>query len=70
MADRQSGALTVRTAGLDRIDVFVNDRPRATADVIDGDNTVTPSPVPAPTDRIRIDGYNAGALAAACSLRA
>ncbi|MFF4346183.1 S41 family peptidase [Streptomyces sp. NPDC001530] len=67
--DGQSGALAVRTSGLDRVDVFADDRPRLSADVADGDTTLTVTPALAPADRIRVDGYAAGALVASRSLR-
>ncbi|QUC58067.1 peptidase S41 [Streptomyces sp. A2-16] len=67
--DAHNGALSLRTAGLDRVDVFVDDRPCTTADVTDGDTTLTVTPTPGPAARIRVDGYAAGVLAAARSLR-
>lgn len=67
--DGNADSLTVRTAGLDRVDVFVGQRPRASVDVVDGDTVV---PLPAAfdrTERIHVDGYSSGTLAAARSVR-
>ncbi|MCD7438337.1 peptidase S41 [Streptomyces lincolnensis] len=61
-------ALTVHTTGLDRVDVFVADRPRASVDVVDGDTTVTLDADPAPGTAVRLEGYRAGSLAATRTL--
>ncbi|MCT9078059.1 S41 family peptidase [Streptomyces fulvoviolaceus] len=66
--DGADGTLGLRTSGLDRVDVFVAGRPRASVDVSDGDTSVTVTPAPGPGDRIRIEGYAAGDLAAARTL--
>ncbi|MFF1321267.1 S41 family peptidase [Streptomyces chartreusis] len=66
--DASSGVLTLRTRNLDRADVFVEGRPRASVDVSDDETSVTVVPAPGPGDRIRIEGYAGGVLAAACAL--
>ncbi|MFF0014124.1 S41 family peptidase [Streptomyces sp. NPDC005374] len=67
--ERRSGTLTVGTAGLDRVDIFVDDRPRTSKDVTDGDTSIALSPAPSQGSHIRVNGYAAGVLAAARTLR-
>jgi C-terminal processing protease CtpA/Prc len=59
------GTLTVQvgTAGIERLDVYVDGRPRASADVPDGDTVLTVTGVPGAA-RVRVDGYAAGELVA------
>jgi Peptidase family S41 len=52
--------LMLRTRALDRVDVYVDGRPRGTLDVTDGDHTVT---VPTGAS-IELRGFDAGELAA------
>jgi hypothetical protein len=56
--------LTLQVAGVDRIDVYVNGRPRSTFDVVDGPVTATIEG--GAGDGIRIEGFAAGELVAAC----
>jgi hypothetical protein len=60
-----SGTLTLQvgTVGIERLDVFVDGRPRASADVSDGDAVLTVTGVPGAA-RVRVDGYSAGELVA------
>lgn len=67
-ATRDGATLRLRTKGLDRVDVFVAGRPRASADVSDGDTSVSVTPAPGPRGTVRIEGYAAGILAAARTL--
>lgn len=55
--------LDVTTTGIQRLDVYVDDRPRATVDVADGPRRLTVTDV-AGASRIRLDGYAEGALVA------
>ncbi|QQM44569.1 S41 family peptidase [Streptomyces liliifuscus] len=64
-ATRDGATLRIGTKGLDRVDVFVAGRPRASVDVADGDTSLTVTPAPGPRDTIRVEGYAAGVLAAA-----
>jgi hypothetical protein len=59
------GDLTIQlqTANLDRADVFVDGRPRASADVSGPTTTLTIANVPGASS-VRVDGYAAGALVA------
>jgi hypothetical protein len=67
-ATRDGATLRLRTKGLDRVDVFVAGRPRASADVSDGDTSVSVTPAPGPRGTVHIEGYAAGILAAARTL--
>jgi hypothetical protein len=60
------GTLTLQltTAGLDRVDVYVDGRPRGSSDVTDGDTTLTFAGV-AMTATVQVQGFAAGALVAA-----
>ena len=55
-------ALTLQVAKLDRIDVYVNDRPQLTSDVSDG--AVSRSVQGSVGDQLRIEGFDGGALVA------
>jgi C-terminal processing protease CtpA/Prc len=57
-------SLQVTTAGIERLDVYVDGRPRASTDVADGASSVTVSGV-AGADVVRVEGYAAGELVAA-----
>jgi hypothetical protein len=56
-----SGGLKVRTAGLDRVDVYVGGRPRQTLDVSDGEHTVSVNAAGALVD---VQGFDGGELVA------
>jgi hypothetical protein len=56
--------LDVATAGIDRLDVYVDGRPRTSADVGDGGHVLTVAGV-AGADRVRVEGYAGGVLVAA-----
>ncbi len=56
--------LQVGTAGVDRLDVYVDGRPRTSADVADGDHVLTVPGVPG-ANRVRVEGWAADALVAA-----
>jgi C-terminal processing protease CtpA/Prc len=60
------GTLTLQltTAGLDRVDVYVDGRPRGSSDVADGDTTLTFAGV-ATKATVQVQGFAAGALVAA-----
>jgi hypothetical protein len=60
------GTLTLQftTAGMDRIDVYVDGRPRGSSDVTDGDATLTFAGAGAATT-IQVQGFAAGELVAA-----
>jgi Peptidase family S41 len=58
--------LQVTTKGVERVDVYVDGRPRASADVTDGQHTLTVPGVPGAT-RVRLEGWTAGELVAACT---
>ena len=60
------GTLTLQatTKGIERLDVYVEGRPRASADVSDGDSALTVSGVAGATV-VRVDGYAGGELVAA-----
>ncbi len=64
------GALQVEVevAGIDRVDAYVDDRPRASVDVADGLTTFTIPGVP-DARRLRADGLLAGALVASRTVR-
>ena len=64
------GALHVEVdaAGIDRVDAYVDDRPRASVDVTDGLTTFTIPDVP-DARRVRVDGLLAGALVASRTVR-
>ncbi|CAM5295304.1 hypothetical protein GCM10010222_49440 [Streptomyces tanashiensis] len=53
--------LSVRTEAMDRLDVYVDDRPRASVDVVDGE-TELGVPGVVTTASVRIDGFSAGEL--------
>ena len=56
--------LQVGTAGVERLDVYVDGRPRTSADVADGMSAVTVAGVAGAT-RVRVEGWSAGELVAA-----
>jgi hypothetical protein len=56
--------LQVTTTGVQRLDVYVDGRPRASADVADGDTTLTVAGVAGAT-RVRVEGWSNGKLVAA-----
>ncbi|WP_448619136.1 S41 family peptidase [Geodermatophilus sp. URMC 65] len=56
--------LQVTTAGIQRLDVYVDGRPRASTDVADGASTVTVTGV-AGADVVRVEGHAGGKLVAA-----
>ena len=60
------GTLTLQltTAGLDRVDVYVDGRPRGSSDVSDGDATLTFAQV-AEKATVQVQGFAAGGLVAA-----
>jgi hypothetical protein len=60
------GTLTLQlaTAGMDRVDVYVNGRPRGSSDITDGDRTLTFAGVPSAT-ALQVQGFTAGELVAA-----
>ena len=60
--------LEVDVTGADRLDVYVDDRPRASADATDGHRTITVDGVPG-AGVVRVEGFAAGELVAARTLR-
>jgi hypothetical protein len=60
------GTLTLQlsTVGLDRVDVYVDGRPRGSSDVADGETTLTFADVAAAAS-IQVQGFAAGGLVAA-----
>jgi hypothetical protein len=68
-ATRVGGTLTVQlqVTNIDRADIFVDGRPRASVDIAGGTASVTVEGVPGAT-RVRIEGYAAGNLVAARTL--
>jgi hypothetical protein len=60
------GTLIVQltTAGMDRVDVYVDGRPRGSSDVTDGDATLSFAGVAAATT-VQVQGFAAGELVAA-----
>jgi peptidase S41-like protein len=56
--------LQVTTAGIERLDVYVDGRPRASTDVTDGASTVTVTGVAGATT-VRVEGHAGGELVAA-----
>jgi hypothetical protein len=56
--------LQVTTGGIERLDVYVDGRPRASTDVADGASTVTVSGV-AGAVVVRVEGITGGELVAA-----
>ncbi|MGY1794904.1 S41 family peptidase [Geodermatophilus sp. SYSU D00525] len=70
-ASLAGGTLTleVDVVGADRLDVHVDDRPRASTDVSDGHRTLTVDGVPG-ARVVRVEGFAAGSLVAARTLRA
>jgi hypothetical protein len=61
-----AGTLTLQlgTAGIDRVDVYVDGRPRGSSDVGDGDVTLTFAGVGTVTT-VQVQGFAAGELVAA-----
>ena len=59
--------LQLQTGNVDRLDVFVDGRPRASADVTDGSSTITVANVPDAL-AVRIEGFAAGELVASRTL--
>jgi hypothetical protein len=57
----------VMTKNLDRLDAYVNARPRLTVDVADGDNEFA-LPVAAGDTQLELRGYKQGRLAASTRL--
>jgi hypothetical protein len=55
--------VALQVANVDRVDIFVDARPRASVDVRDGDASVTVTGVTKPK-RLRVDGFSAGELVA------
>ena len=71
VAASMSGAmltLEVDSMGADRLDVYVDDRPRATTDATDGHRTIKVDGVPG-AGEVRVKGFAAGALVAARTLQ-
>ncbi len=60
--------LGVDVSGADRLDVHVDDRPRASAAATDGHRTITVDGVPG-AQVVRVEGFAAGELVAARTLR-
>jgi hypothetical protein len=58
--------LAVTSSGIDRVDVWVDDRPRATADVPGSGGTSVP--VPVPVGEVRLEGFDSGELAVVAHL--
>jgi hypothetical protein len=60
------GTLSVQvgTSGVQRLDVYVDGRPRTSADVVDGDQTLVVPGVAGAT-RVRVEGWADGELVAA-----
>ncbi|MGY1776777.1 S41 family peptidase [Geodermatophilus sp. SYSU D00804] len=69
-ASLAGGTLTleVDVVGTDRLDIHVDDRPRASTDVSDGHRTLTVDGAPG-ARVVRVEGFAAGALVAARTLR-
>ena len=70
VAASMSGAmltLEIDAMGVDRLDVYVDGRPRASTDATDGHRTITVDGVPG-ADQVRVEGFSAGALVAARTL--
>jgi hypothetical protein len=70
VAASMSGAmltLEVDVMGVDRLDVYVDDRPRASIDASDGHRTIEVDDVRG-ADQVRVEGFSAGALVAARTL--
>jgi hypothetical protein len=59
--------LGVDVTGADRLDVYVDDRPWASADTTDGHRTITVDGVP-DARVVRVEGFAAGELVAARTL--
>jgi hypothetical protein len=59
-----SSRSTVDVAGIDRVDVYVDGRPRTSADVSDGSWTITVADVAGASD-IQLEGFDADQLVAA-----
>jgi hypothetical protein len=57
-------ALQLTTGGIDRVDVYVDGRPRGSGDVADGETTLTFPGVGAATT-LQVQGFSAGELVAA-----
>jgi hypothetical protein len=53
--------LEVEVMGADRLDVYVDERPRHSTDVVDGRRSITVSGL-ASASTVRIDGFAGGAL--------
>ena len=71
VAASMSGALLtleVDVMGADRLDVYVDDRPRASTEAADGHRTIKIDGVPGARE-VRVEGFAAGALVAARTLR-
>jgi hypothetical protein len=60
--------LSLQTTGLDRVDAYVDDRPRATTDVTDGTHTLHVALNGGAHHTIDLRGYSAGELAASRKL--
>ncbi|ADB73905.1 hypothetical protein [Geodermatophilus obscurus] len=60
--------LEVDVTGADRLDVYVDDQPRASADATDEHRTITVDGVPG-ARVVRVEGFAAGELVAARTLR-
>src|ERR687894_2452228 len=60
--------LEVDVSGADRLDVYVDDRPQASADATDGHRRITVDGVPG-ARVVRVEGFAAGELVAARTLR-
>jgi hypothetical protein len=63
-ADDGTLTLQLTTAGLDRVDVYVDGRPRGSSDVTDGDVTLS-FPGEAAAVTVQVEGFAGGALVAA-----
>jgi hypothetical protein len=62
--------LALRTRGLDRVDVYVDDRPRETVDVTDGQHSLSVALAGAGQDAVELRGFLAGELVAGRKLGA
>ena len=60
--------LSLQTTGLDRVDAYVDDRPRATTDVTDGTHTLHVALNGGAHHTVDLRGYSAGELAASRKL--
>jgi peptidase S41-like protein len=60
--------LSLQTTGLDRVDAYVDDRPRATTDVTDGSHTLHVALNGGDHHTVDLRGYSAGELAASRKL--